>query len=397
MKVVLAYSGGLDTSVCIKWLQDKYDADVITFTLELGQEDSDLTAIEEKAKRLGAVKTISVDAREEFVRDFINPSIKANGMYQDKYPLSTALGRPLISKHLVEIAQAEGADAIAHGSTGKGNDQVRFEVAARALNPDIKVIAPVREWAMSREAEIEYARKHGIDIPVTQDDPYSYDTNLWGKSAEAGPLEDPMTEPTEKCMQLTTRPEDAPDEPEYVTIGFEKGIPVSLNGEEMDEVELIKKINVVAGRHGVGRLDMIEDRLVGLKSRETYECPAAITILEAHKELERLCLTREQNSYKQNVDDKWSELVYYGLWYEPLKESLDAFIDDTQKHVSGKVKLKLYKGSVSVVGRESTEGLYRRGLATYDEDDEFDHQHSAGFIELWGLPSRVAGERERNK
>ncbi|MBD3261150.1 MAG: argininosuccinate synthase [Candidatus Altiarchaeales archaeon] len=395
MKIVLAYSGGLDTSVCIKWLEEKYDAEVITLTMELGQESGDLREIEEKAKKLGAVKTYSIDAQSEFVENYINPAIWANGLYEGKYPLATALGRPLIGKWMVDIAHKEGADAVAHGSTGKGNDQVRLDVTVKALDPKLKVIAPVRQWPMTREEEINYAREHDIQIPVTVDDPYSYDTNLWGKSAEAGPLEDPMNEPKEACMQLTAPPEQAPDEPHYVSIDFHRGLPVALDEKVVDEVELIKQLNQLAGAHGVGRIDMIEDRLVGIKSRETYECPAATVILEAHKELERLCLTREQNSFKPALDQKWGELVYYGLWYEPLKDDIQSFIENTQKYVTGKVRLKLYKGSCTVVGRESPQSLYDLGLATYDKGDSFDHTSAEGFINIWGLPSRTSGERKK--
>jgi argininosuccinate synthase len=395
MKVVLAYSGGLDTSVCIKWLQEKYNAKVITLTLELGQEIEDLHAIEENAKKLGAVKTYSIDARREFVFDYVNPAIKANALYEGKYPVSTAIGRPLIAKKLVEVAEEENADAVAHGATGKGNDQVRFDVAVQSLNPDIKVIAPVREWPMTRDEEIKYARKHGIPVPVTAKNPYSYDINLWGKSAEAGPLEDPMFEPTESSFGWTTKPEKAPSKPEYITLEFSEGIPIGLNGRIMDEVELIKTLNVVAGRHGVGRVDMMEDRLIGIKSRETYECPAALTILEAHRELERLTLTIEQNLFKPIVEAKWTEMAYFGLWFEPLMKDLEAFINETQKSVSGLVKLKLYKGSVMVVGRESPHSLYHHGLATYDKGDLFDHAAAEGFIKIWGLPSVVASRRSR--
>jgi len=396
MKVILAYSGGLDTSVCIKWLQDKYNAKVITLTLELGQEIENLKEIEEKAKKLGAIKTYSIDARREFVKDYINPAIKANALYEGKYPISTAIGRPLIAKKLVEIAEKENADAVAHGSTGKGNDQVRFDVAVQALNPNLKVIAPVREWPMSRDEQIKYAKKHKIPIPVTKKDPYSYDINIWGKSAEAGPLEDPMYEPTDASFWWTTRPEKAPNKPEYISIEFSEGIPVGLNGKLMDETELIKKLNHIAGAHGVGRIDMMEDRLIGIKSRETYECPAAVTILEAHKELERLTLTIEQNLFKPTIEGKWTEMAYFGLWYEPLMKDLEAFVDETQKNVSGIVRLKLYKGQAMVVGRESAHSLYHHGLSTYDDSDEFDHSAAEGFIKIWGLPSVVAGKRNDN-
>ncbi|MFH0859754.1 MAG: argininosuccinate synthase [Candidatus Altiarchaeota archaeon] len=395
MKVVLAYSGGLDTSICIKQLQDEYGADVVTLTLELGQDESDLKAIERKAKKLGALKTYSLDAREEFVRDYVNPAIKANALYEGKYPLATALGRPLIAKHLVKVAEKVKAQAVAHGSTGKGNDQVRFDVTVKALNPKLRVIAPAREKPISREDAIAYAKKHGIPVPVTKKDPYSYDMNLWGKSAEAGPLEDPWSEPSEKPFFWTTAPEKAPNKKEYVTIDFERGIPVKLNGRRMPEVKLIQKLNAIGAKHGVGRIDMMEDRLVGIKSRETYECPAATIILEAHRELERMVLTREENTFKEIIDSKWSQLVYYGLWYEPLKSDLEAFIDETQKVVTGTVRMKLYKGSCTIVGRKSGYSLYDYRLATYDRSDRFDHSKAEGFIDIWGLPSRVSMSRKR--
>jgi len=393
MKVILAYSGGLDTSIAVKWLADEYDAEVVTVTLELGQEISDLKAVEDKAKKLGAVNTYSIDARKEFVKDYIFPSIKANGMYEGKYPLSTALGRPLIAKKLVEIAGKEGACAVSHGSTGKGNDQVRFDVAINTLNPDLEIIAPARDWGMSREELIAYAEKHGIGVPVTKKDPYSYDTNLWGRSAEAGPLEDPMFEPSEESYGLTQKPEEAPDKPEYVEVGFNEGIPVSLNGKSQSGIDLIRNLNSIAGAHGVGRIDLIEDRIIGIKSRETYECPAATVIFEAHKELERMTLTREQLVFKEIVDSKWSRLVYFGLWYEPLMMDLDSYINQSQAQVTGKVRLKLYKGGVSVVGRDSPKSLYDLGLATYSGKDSFDSKSALGFIKLWGLPSKLAGRR----
>ncbi|MFH1721989.1 MAG: argininosuccinate synthase [Candidatus Altiarchaeota archaeon] len=395
MKIVLAYSGGLDTSVIIKWLQDEYKADVVTLTMELGQKGEDLAKIEIKAKKLGAVKTYSLDARKEFVYEYVFPAIKANALYEGKYPLSTAIGRPLIAKKLVEIAKDEKADAVAHGSTGKGNDQVRFEASIRALNPDLKIITPIREWPMSREDEIKYAEKHDIPIPVTVKNPYSYDVNLWGKSAEAGPLEDPAAEPLSEPFWLTTAPEDAPDKPQYVDLAFEKGVPVGLNGKNKEGVELIEELNDIAAKHGVGRIDMIEDRLVGIKSRETYECPAATVILEAHKELERLTLTREQFLFKEQLDSKWAQLAYFGQWYEPLMEDLNAFIESSQTYVTGSVRLKLYKGHVQVVGRKSPYSLYDYGLTTYDKDDTFDHKAAEGFIKLWGLPQEVAGIRKR--
>lgn len=395
MKVVLAYSGGLDTSICIKWLNDNYGADVVTLTLEVGQEKSDLGAIEEKAKRLGAVKTYSIDVREEFVEEYINRAIKANALYGGKYPLSTALARPLIGKYLVEVAEKENAEAVAHGSTGKGNDQVRFDVAVRALNPKLKIIAPAREWTLTRDKAIEYAKENNISIPVDVDSPYSTDENLWGRSIEAGPLEDPMNKPPEDVFKWTSSPEDAPDKAQEIKIEFMEGVPLKLDGNKSCGVDLITKLNELGAEHGIGRIDMVEDRLVGIKSREIYECPAASILLEAHRELERLTLTREENLFKEIVDSKWSQLVYFGLWYEPLRKDLDSFIDRTQTFVSGKVNLKLYKGSVSVIGRESDNSLYDLGLATYDMGDRFNHEAGQGFVKLWGLPSEIAGRRAR--
>ena len=388
-KIVLAYSGGLDTSVLIKWLQQKYDAEVITVTLDVGQKE-DLEVIEKKALKLGVLKHYSIDAREEFVKNYVFPAIKANALYEGKYPVSTALSRPLIASKLVEVAEKEGADAVAHGCTGKGNDQVRFEVSVKALNPDLKVIAPVREWNMSRDAEIEYAKKHGIPIPVDKEKPYSIDQNLWGRSIECGVLEYPDKEPPEDAFEWTVSPEKAPEKPEYLTIEFEKGVPVALNGERMNPVELIEVLNATAGKHGVGRIDHMEDRLVGIKSREVYECPAATVIIEAHKDLEKMVLTRHEVLFKQHVDAYWAYLVYAGLWMDPLREALDAFIDKTQERVTGKVRIKLYKGSAQIVGRSSPYSLYDIHLATYNIDTTFNQMASAGFIEIWGLPTRVA-------
>lgn len=392
MKTVLAYSGGLDTSICIKWLQENYNTDVITLTLELGQQ-IDLKKIEEKAKKLGASKTYSIDVRDEFVDNYITPAIKANAMYEGKYPVSTAISRPLIGKWLVEIAEREKADAVAHGATGKGNDQVRFELAVRALNPKLRIIAPAREWDLNRDRAIGYAEEH--EIPIGSRSRYSIDENLWGRSIEAGPLEDPMKKPEEEVFVWTSAPEKTPNRPEKIEIEFEKGIPVGLNGEEIDRVGLIQKLNEMGGKHGIGRIDMIEDRLIGIKSREVYECPAAVILLEAHKELERLVLTREENLFKESIDRKWAQLVYFGQWYEPLKKDLDAFIDRTQRMVTGRVAMELYKGNARVVGRGSPNSLYDLGLATYDKKDRFDHKLAEGFIRLWGLPSEIAGRRRR--
>jgi len=394
-KIVLAYSGGLDTSVLLKWLQQKYDAEVVTATLDVGQKE-DLKPIEEKAKNLGSIKHYSIDAKEEFVKNYVFPAIKANALYEGKYPVSTALSRPLIAEKLVEVARKEGADAIAHGCTGKGNDQVRIEVSAKALAPDIDVIAPVREWNMTRDAEIEFAKANGIPIPVDIDKPYSVDQNLWGRSIECGVLEHPDMEPPEDIYEWTVSPEKAPDKPEYVTIRFENGVPIALNGDEMGPVALVEALNNLAGKHGIGRIDHIEDRLVGIKSREIYECPAAIVTIEAHKDLEKLVLTRHEVSFKQQVDALWSTLVYTGLWMDPLREDLDAFIEETQKRVCGEVRIKLYKGGFQIVGRSSPLSLYDLNLATYNIESTFDQSSSAGFIELWGLPTRVANALKRS-
>jgi len=393
-KIVLAYSGGLDTSVLLKWLQEKYEANVVTVTLDVGQKE-DLNAIEEKAKKLGVLNHYSLDTKQEFVEKYVFPAVKANALYEEKYPVSTALSRPLIAEKLVKIAEKEGADAIAHGCTGKGNDQVRIEVTAKALAPEMSVIAPVREWKMDRNAEIEFAKQHGIPVPVSIEKPYSVDQNLWGRSIECGILENPETEPPEDVFEWTVSPEKAPDKPEYLTLEFENGVPKTANNKTMNPLALIDYVNEVAGRNGVGRIDHVEDRLVGIKSREVYECPAATVIIEAHKDLEKLVLTRHELSFKQQVDVLWSNLVYTGLWNDPLKEDLDAFVESTQKRVNGKVKLKLYKGGLRVVGRSSPMSLYDADLATYNIKSTFNQSSSAGFIELWGLQTRVANALKR--
>ena len=386
--IILAYSGGLDTSVLIKWLQEEYDVDVITFTMELGQQ-TDLKKVAEKAHSLGAKKHYSIDAEEEFVIKHVFPAIKANALYEEKYPMATALGRPLIVKKLVEIAEKEGAIAVAHGCTGKGNDQVRFDVTIKSLAPNLKVMAPVREWGLSRKEEIKYAKEKGISIPHLSD-PYSIDQNIWGRSIECGHLENPEQEPLEEIYEWTVSPEEAPDKPEYVTIKFEDGVPIALNGEQLDPVTLIKNLNKSAGKHGVGRIDHIEDRLVGIKSREIYECPAAEVLVEAHKDLEKLVLTRHELEFKKQVDEKWTFLVYTGLWIDPLREALEAFIDKTQERVCGEVKMKLYKGRCWVAGRSSPMSLYDKNLATYEVETSFNQSYAEGFIELWGLPTKVA-------
>jgi len=387
-KIVLAYSGGLDTSVSIRWLQEKFDADVITLTLNLGQLE-DFHEIEERAYSAGAVKHFQMDARDEFVTDYVHPSIKANGMYQGKYPLATALGRPLIATKLVEVAEREGAYAVAHGCTGKGNDQVRMDVTVRSLDPTIKVIAPVREWNMSRDKEIEYAKKHGINIKPKKS-LFSTDQNLWGRSIESGPLEDPETEPPAEAFEWVSPVDAAPNAPGYLEIGFEQGIPVSLNGRRLGDVELIRQANEFAGKHAYGIVDHIEDRLVGIKSREVYECPGALAIIEAHRDLEQLVLTRNELAFKAAVEREWSWLVYSGLWMEPLRLALDSFIETTQRRTSGKVKLKFHKGGMRAVGRSSPNSLYRLKLSTYSKESTFDQNSAVGFIELWGLQSRTA-------
>lgn len=387
-KVVLAFSGGLDTSVSIKWLQEKQKVDVITATVDVGQGDN-LKEIEEKAYKIGVKKHYSIDAKKEFVDDYVFPSIKANGLYEGKYPLATALARPLIASKLVEVAEKEGASAVSHGCTGKGNDQVRFDVTIKALNPSLKIVAPVREWNMNRDEEIKYAKKHNIPIQIKKS-VYSIDQNLWGRSIESGPLEDPSNEPSNEVFEWTTPIEKTPDKAEYVNIAFENGIPTSINGKSGNMVQTITRLNQTVGKHGVGFIDHMEDRLVGIKSRETYEAPAATAIIEAHKDLEKLVLTRHELQAKVPIEQQWAWLVYSGLWVEPLMDALNAFIDETQKRVNGSVKLKLYKGNCRVVGRNSPNSLYNVKLATYTSSSSFNQRSAEGFIELWGLPSRVA-------
>ncbi len=393
-RVVLAYSGGLDTSVAIAWLKDKYNLEVVALAIDLGQP-GDLEAIRKKALKIGAVESNVVDAKEEFAYDFIAPALKANATYEGKYPLATALARPLIAKHLVEEAKKSGATHIAHGSTGKGNDQVRFEVSIAALDPSLKVIAPIREWSMTRDEAIAYAAERGIPIEATKSSPYSIDENLWGRSCECGVLEDPATEPPEDAFDWTVSPLNAPDEPEYVEIEFKGGEPVALNGKKMGLLDLITDLNGLGGKHGVGRIDMVENRLVGIKSREIYESPAAVILTAAHKEIEALTLERDLTHFKSGLELKYAELIYYGLWFSPLKEALDGFFEETQKHVSGKVRMKLYKGSAIVVGRDSKESLYDEKLATYNADDAFGHESAKGFIDLFGLGIKVWAKKRR--
>ncbi|WP_044894506.1 argininosuccinate synthase [Bacillus alveayuensis] len=386
-KIVLAYSGGLDTSVAIKWLQER-GYDVIACCLDVG-EGKDLDFIKEKALKVGAVKSYVIDAKEEFANEYALVALQAHALYEGKYPLVSALSRPLIAKKLVEIAELEGAVAVAHGCTGKGNDQVRFEVSIKALNPGLDIVAPVREWSWSREEEIEYAKKHHIPIPIDLDSPFSIDQNLWGRSNECGILEDPWAAPPEEAYELTVALENTPDVPDIIEIGFEQGVPKTLNGKEYSLAQLILELNALAGKHGVGRIDHVENRLVGIKSREVYECPGAITLIKAHKELEDLTLVKEVAHFKPLIEQKLAEVIYNGLWFSPLKDALLAFLKETQKNVTGVVRVKLFKGHAIIEGRKSEFSLYDEKLATYTAEDEFDHQAAVGFISLFGLPTKV--------
>ncbi len=388
-KIAVAYSGGLDTSVIVKWLQERYNAEVITVTGNLGQK-KELIGVQQKAFKTGAKKAYVVDLRKEFVRDYIVPALKAGALYEHSYPMATSLGRPLLAKTLVDVARRENCTAVAHGCTGKGNDQVRFEASIAALAPDLKVIAPLREWEFkSREEELAYCQKHGIPVTATKESPYSIDENIWGTSIECGVLEDPMVEPPADAYQRTVAPENAPDTPTYVTIEFKVGVPVALNGKKMSGAELIDRLNEIAGANGVGRLDLVENRLVGIKSREIYEAPAAVTLHFAHRELERLTLDKEVAHYKAKVAHDYANLIYNGLWFSPLRIALDAFVNETQKTVNGLVKVKLFKGSVDVAGRTSPNSLYDIKLATYTKDDQFDHKASEGFIKIFSLPMKT--------
>ncbi len=393
--VVLAYSGGLDTSVSIRWIKEKYGMEVVALIVNLGQP-GDLEEIRSKALRIGAVDAVAVDAREEFLEKMVLPALKANALYEGRYPLATSLARPLIATLMVEEARKRGAKAVAHGCTGKGNDQVRFDLTVMALDPQLRIIAPLREWSMSREEEIEYATLHGIPVPVSTESPYSVDENLWGRSCEAGVLEDPWVEPPEDAYAWTVSPAASPEAPHYLEIGFESGRPVSLDGKRLALLELVEELNRRGGEHGVGRIDMIENRLVGIKSREIYEAPAATILIEAHRALEDLVLTREALHFKRVMEQKFAELIYNGLWFDPLREAIQASMEVLQGPVTGMVRIKLLKGMASVVGRRSEFSLYDYGLATYDRADVFSHQSSEGFIELWGLPLKVWGSRHRN-
>jgi argininosuccinate synthase len=393
-KVVLAYSGGLDTSVLVRWLAEEKGFDVIAVCADLGQP-GDMEAIRQKALDTGAVASEMIDAREIFASAFVVPALWANALYGGSYPLATALARPLIARLQVEAAHKYGATAVAHGCTGKGKDQVRFVVATMALDPSLEIIAPMREWKMTREDEIEWARERGIPVPVTVESPYSIDENLWGRSCECGVLEDPWVEPPEDAYEWTTAPTAAPDVPEYVEISFEGGIPKALDGKAMGLVELIDMLNETGGRHGVGRLDVVEDRLVGIKSREIYEAPAAVTLIAAHSDLEHLTLTREALSGKRQLEQMVAEMTYEGLWFSPLNQAIQAFNESIQERVTGTVRVHLFKGSAVVAGRKSPNSLYDLGLATYDTADVFDHKAAKGFIDLWGLPLKTWAISER--
>ena len=384
-KVVLAYSGGLDTSVAIHWLAEKYDVDIITLTIDVGNE-KDFTAVREKALKVGAIKAIVTDAKDMFVRYFLWPALQANALYEGQYPLATALSRPLMAKLLVDTALEEGATAVAHGCTGKGNDQVRFDVGVHALAPGLKVLAPAREWGMSRPQTIAYAKKHNIPVPITVKSPYSIDECLWGRSIETGILEDPWVEPPADVWAWTKSPDKTPAKPLYVEIGFEKGIPVSLDGQEFDGVTMIQRMNELAGEHGVGRIDHIENRLVGIKSREVYEAPAATVFLQAHQALEAMTLSKDQLRFKQRVAIDIADIIYNGLWFSAQNRDLSAYIQSSQRYVTGTIRVKLFKAHSMVVGRMAPKSLYNLSLATYDKGDKFDQSMSVGFIHIWGLP-----------
>jgi argininosuccinate synthase len=390
-KCILAYSGGLDTSVCIKYLQLLHDLDVITVTVDCGQND-DFEDIEKRSKEVGAIGHYYIDAKEEFISDYIIPCIKANGLYQNQYPLGTALARPLIAKKTVDIANKQNAKAIAHGCTGKGNDQIRFDITIRSLNPNLRIIAPIRDMNLTRDIEIQFAKEHNIHIP-TEVKKYSIDMNIWGRSIEGGDLENPFVEPPNECFKFVKFDNS---EVGYLDVEYQKGIPISVDGKKMEVKDLVNYINFKAGSHGVGIVDHIEDRVIGIKSREVYECPAAIVLIKAHQDLEKMVLTSHELRFKHIVEEQWSWMTYSGLWQDPLLNDLDKFIDATQNRVTGKVKMRMQNGSIRVVGRDSEFALYRNDLATYTSDSVFDQQLAKGFSELWGLQSITANSIEIN-
>jgi len=393
-RVVLAYSGGLDTSVAVRWMIEELGVEVICLAVDVGQASDDWEVVKERAKAAGALEAIVVDARKEFAEDFVAPALKANAMYEGRYPLVSALSRPVIVKHLVETARYHGAQAVAHGCTGKGNDQVRFEVGVRSLAPDLEVIAPVRGWGMTREDSIHYAYDHQIPIVATKEKVYSIDDNLWGRAIECGEMEDPWAVPPQGVW-LLTKPTET--EPRDVVIGFEQGMPVSIDGEQLGMLDVIEKLNTIVGAYGWGRIDMVENRRVGIKSRETYECPAALALILAHKDLESICLERDLDREKARIEPRYAELIYDGLWFSPLKESFDAFVDKSQEFVTGEVRLRLSPDSCIVTGRRSEHSLYDYELATYDAEDSFRHEDSAGFVRLWGLGLQTWSSRQASK
>ncbi len=391
-KIVLAYSGGLDTSVILKWLKEEYGYEVIAFTADLGHGSGEMDGLKEKAINTGASKAVIEDLRQEFVEQFVFPMLKSGAVYEGKYLLGTSIARPLISRAMVQLALREGAEAVAHGATGKGNDQVRFELAIKALAPQLKVIAPWRIWDIrSRKDALDYAARHNIAVSVTAEKPYSIDRNLWHISFEGGILEDPAQEPPEEMYLMTRSPDEAPDEPEIVQISFSKGVPVALNGETMGGVQLLEQLNQLAGKHAIGRVDLVENRLVGMKSRGIYETPGGTLLYFAHRELEHLTMDREMQHYKEHVALKYAEIIYNGTWYSPLRKALDAFIDQTQEFVTGAIELKLYKGNISVLSRRSPQSLYHADLATFEADDLYNQKDAGGFINLFGLPLQVEG------
>jgi len=392
-EVVLAYSGGLDTSVAIKWIKEKYNLEVIALTIDIGNVP-DLEAIRQKALDLGAIKALVIDARESFINSFVFPSLQADAVYEEQYPLATAIGRPLIAQLMVDVAKKEGATAVAHGCTGKGNDQVRLDVSVAALAPELKIIAPAREWGMTREQTISYAQQHNIPVPITKASPYSIDENLWGRAIECGVLEDPWNEPPVDVFAWTKSPEETPKQPCYIDIGFEQGIPVSLDDEKLDGVMLVQKMHKLAGEHGVGRIDHIENRLVGIKSREVYEAPAATVLLKAHQALEGLVMTKDQLRFKSKVASEYADLIYNGLWFSGLLQDLAAYVESSQRYVTGSIKVKLHRGNCQIVGRKSPYSLYNYSLATYDKGDIFDQSDSPGFIHIWGLPVRTQAQAQ---
>ncbi len=388
-KIVVAYSGGLDTSVMVKWLNEKYDAEIITVTGNLGQKE-ELIGLEEKAKQTGASKSYMVDLREEFITQYVWKALKSSALYEGAYPMATAIGRPLLAKLMVDIALDEDADTIAHGCTGKGNDQVRFEVGIQTLAPEINILAPLRIWEFkSREEEVEYALKNNIPIKATKSSPYSIDENLWGIAVECGILEDPEQSPPEDAYQIIIDPKDAPSTPELITLEFKKGVPISLNNEIFSPVEIVKQLNLIGGRNGIGRMDLIENRVVGIKSREVYEAPAAVILHKAHIEIEKMILDKDTFRFKQNVSNTIANLIYDGLWFSPLYNSLMAFVDSTQENVSGKISIELFKGNITVLSRSSQYSLYNKELATYTIEDKFDHTAAEGFLKIYGLPFKT--------